>query len=85
MRYKKLLTNLPSMAVIVNAFQSPEVQLVVFQSLMRELDDSITTATAPDNGKLSTRASAMILPNGDVAHDIVEGDSIHSLAGDAND
>jgi len=81
-RYKKLLTNLPSMAAIVNSFHSPEVQLAVFQTLMRELDGTIGAPS--DEPRLALKTSSMILPGGEVAHDVLEGDSIHSLA-DGND
>ncbi|MCA9080232.1 MAG: hypothetical protein KDA58_06710 [Planctomycetaceae bacterium] len=75
-RYKRLLTNLPSMAAIVNAFESPEVQLQVFTSLIDALDES----DRPGESRASRRGSDGT--GSEVEHDLVEGDSIHSIAND---
>ena len=37
-RYKLMLSYLPGMAAIVNSFQSPEVQVSVYESLMEALN-----------------------------------------------
>ena len=73
-RYKRLLTNLPSMAAIVNAFQSPEVQVQVYSSLIYALDE----AERPSSDTRSSRRNG----TAEVEHDLVEGDSIHSMAND---
>ncbi len=76
-RYKRLLTNLPSMAAIVNAFESSDVQLSVFKTLMEALEDA-GGLNAPE--VRTTRRSSAILSSGEVEHDLIEGDSIHSIA-----
>lgn len=75
--YRRLLTNLPSMAVVVNGFQSPEVQLAVFQKLMRELEGALE-----DMGSRGARSSTTSEPPRPATHDVIEGDSIHGLAAD---
>jgi hypothetical protein len=78
--YRRLLTNLPSMAVVVNAFQSPDVQLAVYQKLIRELDSAL------DEGGPRTAAGSGRTPPSEASrgatHDVIEGDSIHGLAAD---
>lgn len=77
-RYKRLLTNLPSMAAIVNAFESQEVQLSVFNTLMDALEESGgLSGTEVRTARRSPSASST-----DVEHELLEGDSIHSIAGD---
>ncbi|MEZ5941467.1 MAG: hypothetical protein R3C18_08760 [Planctomycetaceae bacterium] len=78
-RYKRLLTNLPSMAAIVNSFQSSEVQLEVFKTLMDALEG--TGGLTSGDTRLAQKSST-ILTEGEVQHDLVEGDSIHSIASD---
>lgn len=73
-QYRRLLTNLPSMASVVNAFQSPDVQLAVYRTLI----ESLLEATAEDGGSAS-RVSKGKSRN---EMDIVEGDNIHSIAAD---
>ena len=74
-QYRRLLTNLPSMAAVVNTFQSPDVQLAVYRTLI----DSLLEATAEESGTPST---SRIVKNrarpGEL--DLVEGDNIHSIA-----
>ena len=77
-RYRKLLTNLPSMAAIVNSFQAPEVQLAVYRTLMDALEDS--GGLGPEVKPV--KRSSTILSTTEVEHDLVEGDSIHSLGGE---
>jgi len=48
-QYRRLLTNLPSMASVVNAFQSPDVQLAVYRTLI----ESLLEATADDTSSSS--------------------------------
>ncbi|MEW4528219.1 MAG: hypothetical protein ACF8PG_12090 [Maioricimonas sp. JB045] len=75
-RYRKLLTNLPSMAAVVNSFESPDVQLAVYRELIQALEEVIPAAGGPAS------ASPNGAEPGDVTHDLVEGDSIHSMAVD---
>jgi hypothetical protein len=73
-QYRRLLTNLPSMASVVNAFQSPDVQLAVYRTLI----ESLLEATS-DEGSSSSRVSKGKSRN---EMDVVEGDNIHSIAAD---
>ena len=77
-RYKRLLTNLPSMAAIVNSFESQEVQLSVFNTLMDALEES-GGLTSTDSRTVRRPSSAT---PGEVEHELLEGDSIHSIASD---
>lgn len=72
-QYRRLLTNLPSMAAVVNSFQSPDVQLAVYRTLI----DSLLDATA-DESSSSTRMSRGRSRSGEM--ELVEGDNIHSIA-----
>lgn len=82
LRYRKLLTNLPSMAAVVNSFQSPEVQLEVYRLLVNELEEATTDACAgallsdsPSKGSsLDSSATAGL------AHQLIDGESIHSIS-----
>lgn len=97
-RYKLMLSYLPGMASIVNSFQSPEVQLAVYQSLMEALNVRMEAETpgagtavngrkrvangTPRPAAVSTSMhsdSDVIATVEDLAHDLEEGDSIHSL------
>ena len=74
-QYRRLLTNLPSMAAVVNTFQSQDVQLAVYRTLI----DSLLEATTEDAGSISsTRAVRGRSRPGEL--DLVEGDNIHSIA-----
>lgn len=77
-KYRKLLTNLPSMAAVVNSFQSPDVQLEVYRLLVAELEE----ATEEPGGSTSASRSPQRVSRGDdsqseLAHALVDGDSIH--------
>ncbi len=86
-RYKKLLTNLPSMAAVVNSFTSEEVQREVFEVLIEALDEA-TSEELGDSRMRPRVASKRSQPasshgaslNGGA--DLMEGDSIHSIAAD---
>lgn len=81
--YKKLLTNLPSMAAIVNSFQSEQVQIRVYETLIQALENR-QSDLSDEPGQSSTlkKSSSVLLTNGDVSHELVEGDSIHSIGSD---
>lgn len=97
-RYKLMLSYLPGMASIVNSFQSTEVQLAVYQSLMEALNVRMEAETPGAGAAINGRKRAVngtpravavntsmpsdtdVIANvDDLAHDLEEGDSIHSL------
>lgn len=74
-QYRRLLTNLPSMAAVVNSFTSADVQLAVYRTLI----DSLLDATADEgNTASSSRMTKGRSRPGEM--DLVEGDNIHSIA-----
>lgn len=80
-RYKKLITNLPSMAAIVNSFESPQVQLAVYDTLIAALNDATQESRTSDSA--SSRSAdkvETVAADSSVEHELVEGDSIHSMA-----
>jgi hypothetical protein len=99
LRYKLMISYLPGMAAIVNSFQSPDVQRVVFDSLMEALNVKMEVEAAGAGTSTSSRArnavstprlhtvtasaplsdSAVLDAGNDLAHDLAEGDSIHSM------
>lgn len=79
--YKKLLTNLPSMAAIVNSFQSEQVQIRVYETLIQALEERRSDSGEEQSSTLK-KSSSVLLTNGDVSHELVEGDSIHSIGSD---
>ena len=90
LRYKTLLTYLPGMASVVNSFSSAEVQLHVYESLMAALNDKLHAdgIGAPANTNASVLLREPVLRMGqsqstssenELAHDLVDGDSIHAL------
>ena len=75
-QYRRLLTNLPSMAVVVNSFQSSEVQLAVYRTLMESLMEATADdPPAPRSAKPRSRPLETDIT-------IAVGDSIHSIAVD---
>ncbi len=82
LRYKTLLTYLPGMASVVNAFDSPQVQSNVYDVLMEALDTKLETEglgrglAALDHRPPLTHVVSV--SNGELAHDLVEGESIHA-------
>lgn len=82
-RYKKLITNLPSMAAIVNSFESPQVQLAVYDTLIAALNDATQESRTAESATSRTAEKvAAISSDSSVEHELVEGDSIHSMATD---
>lgn len=80
--YKTLLSHLPGMAAVVNAFESSEVQLEVYNTLIQALDgrmaeSGIAKKESKSNSseKTSTDKTAS---DDELAHDLVEGASIHA-------
>lgn len=100
-RYKLMLSYLPGMAAIVNSFQSPAVQVSVYESLMEALNVRMEAespgagqgASSRKRGATASQAartptvtfttepadSGVIAADSDVAHDLEDGDSIHTL------
>ena len=93
LRYKILLSYLPGMASVVNAFQSPQVQNTVYETLMEALEAKLkaegiglTKSVAPSRDPQRFAVSTPgLVPSpavgGEFAHDLVEGDSIHGDTG----
>ena len=86
LRYKTLLSYLPGMASVVNTFESSQVQNAVYETLMEALEakleaEGIGSPTASQKPRELKRFTPTTVstptPNGDVVHDLVEGDSIH--------
>lgn len=88
-RYKTLLSYLPGMATVVNAFDSPVVQEVVFKDLMQALLIRIEQEGVPPLPRKGDIRSAADLKNlvdqvtdadSEIAHDLISGDSIHAIS-----
>ncbi|MBC8116810.1 MAG: hypothetical protein H7062_20640 [Candidatus Saccharimonas sp.] len=85
LRYKTLLSYLPGMASVVNTFESPQVQNSVYETLMEALEGKLqaegigaqTGLPKPRDLKRFNSPAATPIPGGEVAHDLIEGDSIH--------
>ncbi len=86
-RWRVLTAYLPGIASVVNSFQSPEVQLAVYQSLIKALDEKTEAEEAQAMSKsktIATRGRPAVTvgaPDSELAYDIVDGESIHSLMG----
>ena len=89
-RWRVLTAYLPGIASVVNSFQSPEVQLSVYQALMQALDEKTEAEDAQaaaksrsmSRSKPSTdRDSGASGQDGELVFDIVEGESIHAMMG----
>lgn len=90
-RWRVLTAYLPGIASVVNSFQSPEVQLAVYQSLIEALDEKTEAEEVQAAGKArasSSRSKPMLerevvtsSHDSELAYDIVEGESIHALMG----
>ena len=85
LRYKTLLSYLPGMASAVNTFESPQVQNSVYEKLMEALEGKLQSeGIGSSSGSLNSRDLKRFVPiagaavaGGEVAHELVEGDSIH--------
>lgn len=80
LRYKTLLTYLPGMASVVNAFAAPQVQSAVYDMLMDALNTKLETEglgldAVDKRPPLTQRRSPA---NGELTHELVEGESIHA-------
>jgi len=92
LRYKLLLSYLPGMASVVNAFESPQVQNTVFETLMEALEaklkaEGIGASAAmglPRDSQRLSGTSTSLNPTGEVTHDLIEGESIHGDSGRGN-
>lgn len=89
LRYKTLLSYLPGMASVVNTFESPQVQNSVYEILIEALEGKLhAEGIGAPNSSPITRDLRRLAPvagsataNGEVAHELVEGDSIHGEMG----
>ncbi len=93
LRYKTLLSYLPGMASVVNTFESPQVQNAVYETLMEALEGKLQSeGIGPANSLPKPHELKRFTPQspapasaptvgGEVAHDLVEGDSIHGDLG----
>jgi hypothetical protein len=84
-RYKNLMSYLPGMASVVNAFQSAEVQGEVYRELMKALEMRLEqdgVPPAPTSGRASELKQLLTIASqarqSELELDLVEGDSIHS-------
>ncbi|MCA9028310.1 MAG: hypothetical protein KDA86_24070 [Planctomycetaceae bacterium] len=86
-KYRKLLTNLPSMAAVVNSFQSPEVQLEVYRLLVSELEEATSESSPTPSLAMSgvTNSLSGGQSEGELAHQLVDGESIHSISAEDED
>jgi hypothetical protein len=85
-RYKNLMSYLPGMASVVNAFQSAEVQAQVYVELFKALEMRLEEEGVP--AAANRRAGATELKQvlaeaaqslqDDLEHDLEDGDNIHS-------
>ncbi len=89
-RWRILTAYLPGIASVVNSFQSNDVQVAVYQELMKALDEKTESEEMPAatskartsrGGKSIARDVASSTSDSDLAYDIVEGESIHALMG----
>jgi len=95
LRYKALISYLPGLATVVNSFATPEVQVRVFETLIGALNDKLQAeGVGLPNGQTTSAllrepvlrmtkpaVTSTAAPDSDseLAHDIVDGDSIHAL------
>lgn len=81
-RYRALLSYLPGMAVVVNSFQSPDVQRQVYDELLQALNVKLDSEGAGPDAKSAARKPSTngrhFSEDSDLAHDLVEGESIHA-------
>lgn len=84
-RWRVLTAYLPGIASVVNSFQSPEVQLAVYQSLINALDEKTEAEDAQSAARAKSSMSrgkpAAGPSDSELAYDIVDGESIHTLMG----
>ncbi|HET6425588.1 MAG TPA: hypothetical protein VFG20_18000 [Planctomycetaceae bacterium] len=88
-RYKTMLSYLPGMATVVNAFESPAVQESVFKDLMQALNvrmEQEGVPPLPRKGDVRSVAELKSLVDqvaggdSEIAHDLISGDSIHAVS-----
>ncbi len=88
-RYKTLMSYLPGMASVVNAFAAPTVQQAVFDELMKALNHRMEQEGVPPTPRSSVRSVAELkslvdqvsTDNGEeLALELESGDSIHAVS-----
>lgn len=90
-RWRVLTAYLPGIASVVNSFHSPDVQMAVYQSLIKALDEktdaedaqAMTKAKASSaRGKSAVERDVVTSSHdSELAYDLVDGESIHALMG----
>lgn len=76
-RYRALLSYLPGMAVVVNAFQSPDVQRKVYEELIGALNGKLENEGAGTDARSQAKSGQVNGKDGEIMHDLAEGGSIH--------
>ena len=76
-RYRALLSYLPGLAVVVNAFQSPDVQRKVYEDLIGALNAKLDSEGAGTDSRSLSKSSGSNGKDGEIAHDLAEGGNIH--------
>jgi len=83
-RYKTLLSYLPGMATVVNAFNSPEVQRAVFDELLQSLNvrmehEGVKPLPLAKVQALKHAVAQLASSERELEQDLEEGDSIHAF------
>jgi hypothetical protein len=83
-RYKTLLSYLPGMATVVNAFSSPEVQRVVFDELLQSLNvrmeqEGVKPLPFSKVQAVKQAAAQLASVEQELEHDLEHGGSIHGF------
>lgn len=88
-RYKTLLSYLPGMATVVNAFDTPAVQEAVFRDLMQALNLRMEQEGVPplprkgdvrSVAELKSLVDQVATSDSEIEHDLVSGESIHMVS-----
>jgi hypothetical protein len=83
-RYKTLLSYLPGMATVVNAFSSPEVQRVVFDELLQSLNvrmehEGVKPLPLAKVQALKHAVAQLATADDELEQELAEGGSIHAF------
>jgi len=84
-RWRILTAYLPGIASVVNSFQSSDVQMDVYQSLMKALDEKTDAEEAQaaksksPRVKLVDRNAVSNVEETELVYDLVDGENIHAM------
>ena len=83
-RYKTLLSYLPGMATVVNAFSSPEVQRAVFEELLQSLNmrmeqEGVKPLPLVKVQQLKHAVAQMASSDHELEQELEDGGSIHAF------